>query len=461
MDIKITGGRILTAEKTLKAEIAVRNGTIAAIAPSIDAVAGRTIDATGMIVMPGVIDAHVHFQMPSAVTVTADDFEGGTKAAACGGVTTVIDFAIQRKGRTLREAVELRRAEADGKVVIDYSLHAVPTDWNSQTRKEIEKTVISGITTFKAYMAYEREGLMLDDNSLLELMQAVGRCGAMVTVHAESAPILNVGRRRYHNVESMRLFGAFCHALSRPKIAENEATQRAAIYSGIAECPIYIVHMSSGAGAGILNNARSQDFAVYGETCPHYLILDNSVFLDRNGHLYATCPPLREHKDSERLWQGITDGDIQVVATDSCTFTKKQKARWKGDFSRIPCGMPGVETLLPLMYTYGVGKKKITENQLVRVLCENPARLMGFFPKKGSISVGADADLVIFDPGKRITISHKNLRMNCDWSPYEGFKVKGYPHLTISRGEVVAEDGKFVGKAGHGRFVKRGMPSPV
>jgi dihydropyrimidinase len=456
MESKIINGKIVTSESSFVADIGIDKGKITAIAPKIGREAKNVIDARGMLIFPGVIDAHVHFQLPVSGTVTSDDFESGTKAAACGGVTTVIDFAVQEKGETLKNAVGARRVQADGKVAIDYSLHAVPTDWNERTRRELPRLAANGITSFKMYMIYP--GLQSDDSAIFSALEETAKFGGLITVHAESAGILDLFIKRYHNKRDMAKYGAYCHALSRPAFVETEAIGRAINWAKAIGGRLYIVHMSTGGGAEIINNAQKCGVKVYSETCPHYLLFDDSILNKNDGYLYATCPQVKSKKDSNRLWQGLANGDVSVVATDSCTFSKKQKAAWKGDFTKIPYGLPGVETLLPLMYSYGVGRKLINAQQLVRLLCANPAKLMGLYPQKGAIARGSDADLVIFDPKKKVTLSYKNLQTNCDWSPYEGFKVIGYPHITISRGKAVAIDGRFVGQVGWGRFVRRTLP---
>ena len=455
MDIKITGGKIITEHEIFRADIGIENGLITAVGPDINNPADNTIDASGMLVLPGVIDAHVHFQLPAGGTVSADDFENGTKAAACGGVTTVIDFAIQKKGKSLTQAIAERRGEADGRVAIDYALHAVPTDWNDHTRNELKEIAAAGITTFKMYMVYAKQGLQSDDAAIYSALEETAQFGGMVTVHAESSVVLDLLVERYHTTEMMQQYGASCHPLSRPDYIEAEAIRRAITWAEATGGRLYIVHLSTAAGADIVHEAKQHGIAVYAETCPQYLLLDDSVFDKEDGYLYATCPPVRKPADVARLWRGLAEGDISVIATDTCTFTTQQKSRWQGDFTQIPCGLPGLETLLPLIYTYGVGKKRINENQLVKLLCTDPARLMGLYPQKGAIQVGSDADLVIFDPNRRIRLSYKDLQTNCDWSPYEGFELIGYPHLTLSRGEIVARQGKYTGKVGHGRYLAR------
>lgn len=455
MDLIIKNGTIATAEGSYRGDIGIKGEKIVAIANKIGSKNARIIDATGKLVMPGAIDAHVHLQLPFCGTVSADDFENGTKAAACGGVTSVIDFAIQQKGKSLIQAVDDRRAEADGKVCIDYALHAVPTDWTDKSADEMEKLVEDGVTTFKMFMIYAKQGMMSDDDALFQALEAVADFGGHVGVHAESVRVLDMLIDRYHNEADMKKYGAFCHVLSRPNFTEYEAISRAVTWAQETGGKLYIVHMSTGEGADIIAKARSEGVRVYAETCPQYLLLDDSVFEGENGHLYGTCPQVKSYADSERLWQGLDNGDITTIATDTCTFNTVQKAMWEGDFTKIPFGMPGVETMLPLMYTYGFGEDRISLERLIQVVSTNPAKLMGMYPRKGSISINADADIVVFDPDRELVLSHKDLQTNCDWSPYEGYELVGYPEVTICRGKIVAEKGKFTGDVGHGKFLRR------
>jgi dihydropyrimidinase len=446
---------IITSENSFRADIGIEKGIIKAIAPKLDIIAKEDIDVAGMLVMPGVIDSHVHFQLPVRGLVSIDDFENGTKASACGGVTTIIDFATQAKGESLFDAVANRRAQADGRVAIDYALHLSPTDWTNRTKKEIPKIMAGGITSFKLYMTYAEAGLMSSDANLCWALDEMAKSGGMITVHAESDGLLDLFINRYHNIKDMKKYGAYCQALSRPNIVEAEAVARAALFAEATGGRLYIVHMSTRKAVNVVARVRKSGVKIYAETCPQYLLLDDSVFKRRDGHLYTTCPQVKKRKDSEALWQGLRNKAISTIATDTCTFTKKQKDSWKGDFTKIPYGIPGVETLLPLLYTFGVGRKKISINRMVELLAVNPAKLFGLYPRKGIIKIGSDADLVIFDPQKKVAIKHENLQTNCDWSPYEGLKLTGYPHLTLSRGKIVAIDGKFTGQKGHGRFLKR------
>jgi dihydropyrimidinase len=377
----------------------------------------------------------------------------GTKAAACGGVTTVIDYAIQVKGRPVMEAVKNRRAEAEGRVCVDYSLHAGITDWNESSPKALKQLVAYGIPTVKMFMIYKDQGWMADDFMLYSALEETARLGAMIELHAESVFIMEGLVAKYHT--NWKKLGAWGHALSRPAFVEEEAVRRAIMWAEVTGGRVYIVHMSAGASADAVKEGQERGVAVYAETCPQYLLLDDSVFRKKNGHLYATCPQIKTKADAERLWQGVTNGEVSLIATDTCTFTTKQKAMWGGDFTKIPYGMPGVETMVPLMHTFGVGGGRFSLNRFVQLVSTNPARLHGLYPTKGTLAIGADADVVVFDPKKRFVISPKRLQTNCDWSPFDGFKLTGYPALVFSRGRLVARDGKFVGTVGGGRFVRR------
>jgi dihydropyrimidinase len=449
----IRGGTIVNGGATFEADIGIEGGKIAALGTNLDG--QEVIDATGRKVFPGAIDAHVHLQLPFGGTVSADDFENGTKAAACGGVTTVIDFAIQKKGEPLMAAVDARRAEADPKVCVDYSLHVATTEWNADVARQFREVVDSGIPTFKMFMIYKNEGWMADDSILYQGLELAAEVGAQIGVHAESVDLLNLLVSRYQQHPDRAKLGAMAHALSRPAVTEWEAVQRAITWAEVTGGRLYIVHTSAGRSVDLVRRARRRGVNVYCETCPQYLLLDDSVFAGENGHLYATCPQIKKKEDSELLWEGLVNGSVQILATDTCTFTTQQKALWKGEFWRIPFGLPGVETLVPLTYTAGVAGGRFSASHWVRLVSENPAKLFGMFPQKGIIAPGSDADIVIWDDDRKVTITPSALQTNCDWSPFEGFVTSGYAHMTFSRGELVAREGKFVGKVGHGRFVKR------
>jgi dihydropyrimidinase len=454
LELIIKGGNIVTTTETYVADIGVQGEKIVAIAKNLRAASGtRIINAAGKYVFPGAIDVHVHFQLPAFGTVSCDDFESGTKAAACGGVTTVLDFAIQKKGRPIMEAVQARRAEADGKVYIDYGLHAGITDWNPQTQAEVKRVIEAGIPSFKMFMIYKSEGWMADDAMLFSALEETAKRGAMITVHAESAAVLDLLIERY--AKEKERWGAYAHTLSRPCFIEEEAVMRAVKWAEATGGQLYVVHMSTGEAAAVVHASKQRKARVYAETCPQYLLLNDEVFKRPDGHLFATCPQVKKPHDNEQLWRAAADGTVQVVATDTCPFTTQQKAAWNGDFRKIPFGLPGVETLLPLMYSEGVGKRRLSVKQLVALVSTNPAKLFGLYPQKGAIAGGSDADLVIFDPTRKLTLRAANLQSKCDWSPYEDWKLVGYPIMTIARGAIVVEEGKPVGEGRRGRFLQR------
>ena len=458
-DLIVRGGKVCTADSTQTADIAIRGGKIVKIGQNLVPGDGtREIDARGKKVLPGAIDVHVHLQLPVGNTVSADDFESGTRAAAMGGVTTIIDFANQdpdpKTGHSLLKGIEDRMAKAEGKVCIDYSLHGVLNKWKALDKKELPRAVARGITSFKMFMIYESRGLQSDDGDVFAALECMRAMDTTLCIHAESERVMNLLIERWH--KKRKVVGAYGHCLSRPNFVEAEAIQRATLWSEITGGRLYIVHMSTGEGADIVKAAKERGIPVYGETCPQYLIFNDEVFKDKStGHLWATCPQIKGRKDNARLWKGLKDGEVSIVSTDTCSFTRKQKAAWKGDFTKIPYGLPGVETLLPSLYTFGVKKHRFSINHLVRLVSTNPAKFFGLYPQKGTIAVGSDADLIIIDPKREMLIDAKKLESNCDWSPFEGQSLYGFPEVTLSRGRVIGEKGKFCGKAGAGRFVQR------
>jgi len=450
----IKGGTLITESDVFQGDLIMDGGKIVAIGRNFTLKPGTdVVDARGKYVMPGGIDAHVHFQLPFCGTVSSDDFINGTKAAACGGVTTVIDYAIQVKGRPAMEAVKNRRAEAEGRVCIDYSLHAGLTDWNDNAPRELEQLIDYGIPTIKMFMIYKDQGWMADDFMLYRALEETAKTGAMIELHAESVFVMDGLVKKYHR--DCRKLGAWGHVLSRPSFVEEEAVQRAIKWAEVTGGRVYIVHMSAGASADAVKAGQERGVNVYAETCPQYLLLEDSVFKKKNGHWYATCPQIKKREDADRLWRGVINGEISLIATDTCTFTTKQKAMWHGDFTKIPYGLPGVETMVPLMYTFGVGKRRFSLSRFVQLVSTNPARLHGLYPRKGTLAIGADADVVMFDPKKNFVIKPERLQTNCDWSPYDGWKLTGYPAMTFSRGRLVAREGKFVGEIGWGQFIRR------
>lgn len=452
MDLLIKNGKVVTASETYRADVGVRGEKVVAIGKNLKAKKGtQVIDARGKYVLPGVIDPHVHCDLPFCGTVSANFFEE-TASAAAGGITTVIDFAIQAKGKSLKEAIRNRKKLADPQVVIDYSLHVGITDWkNKRTQKELPEVIKSGIPSFKMFMIYRGQGWMSDDADLYEALVMARRYGGRIGVHAENVYVTETLTERY--LKEKR-FATYNHALTRPNFTEGEAIQRAITLAEAADSSLYIVHMSTKEGLEAVREGNKRGVDVYAETCPQYLFLTDDLFKRKNGHWYATCPPIRKRADCLALWQGLEEGTILNMGTDTCTFNTKQKALWKGVFARIPFGMPGLETFLPMMYTAAM-KRDWNVNQLVAITSTNSAKIFGLYPRKGTIAIGSDADLVIFDPKKQVIISPKKLQSTCDWNPYDGRRLTGYPAVTISRGRIIAKNGRFVGERGWGQYVPR------
>ena len=419
----------------------------------------QIIDAKGHLVLPGAIDAHVHLELPVGDTVSSDDFVSGTRAAALGGVTTLIDFATpmkRRNGRvdSLSRAVDLWHAKAEGKALIDYAFHVCVTHWESH-RREIRDLVRRGYPTIKEFMVYQERGLGVDDGVIFTTLEMMRDLGGRLLLHAESAEVMAELVRRYHRPSLMRKHRALCHALSRPAFVEAEAIQRAVTWSEITGGPLHIVHMSTALGADIVRDARANGTPVTAETCPQFLVLDDSALRGRDGHLFATSPQVKTPDDCERLWEALLGGEVSLIATDTCTFTRGQKAVWKGDFTRIPMGMPGLETLLPIAYTHGVLAGRLTLDLMCELLSANPAKIMGLWPRKGAIQPGADADIVIIHPEQTRRVDPRRMETNCDWSPFGGWELAGFARTTLSRGEVIVDEHRVVGEPGRGQWISR------
>lgn len=447
----IKNGNVVNSNKIEKTDILIENDKIKEIGKDLTLKEGEIIDAEGNYILPGIIDSHVHFQLPVKGTITADDFYTGTKAAACGGVTTIIDFAHpENKTESLLEAIEKRKAEAKENVCVDYSLHAAIISSGDTILKEIPELIDNGITSFKLYMTYREERIMVDDADLYFIMRTLAKFDGLSVVHAENNSLLEKLRAKYLSSGKTR---AIYHARSRPNFAEDEAIRRVIYFADTTNCSLFIFHLSTKEGLSSFTNAKKKGKNVWAETCPHYLLLNENRLKGKDGNLFIMSPPLRTNEDKNALWHGLKRGDISVISTDHCSFNLQQKST--SDFSKVPSGLPGVETLLPIIYTHGVLKKRITINNLVEVLCENPAKIYGLFPRKGTISIGSDADIVIFDPKLEVTINYKNLHMNIDWSPYQDWKLVGYPIYTILRGNIIYKYGKFYGDKRLGKFIQR------
>jgi dihydropyrimidinase len=450
----IRGGTVVTATDLYRGDVLVVDEKIAAIGTSLEGPADRTLDASGKYVFPGGIDVHTHLDMPFGGTTSADDFESGTIAAAHGGTTSIVDFAIQSKGQTLRQAWEAWMKKADGKAAIDYGFHMIITDLPESVEKEMDAMVAEGVTSFKLFMAY-RGVLMLDDGSIFRALLRTADNGGTICMHAENGDVIDVlVRRALAEGKTEPKY----HALTRPVRAEAEATHRAIALAEMAGVPIYIVHLSAAEALEMVTAARDRGLPAYAETCPQYLFLSYANYEEPGfeGAKYVMSPPLRAKGNEEKLWRGLAGNDLQAVSTDHCPFCmKEQKELGRGDFSKIPNGAPGIETRLSLLFDGGVLGKRISLNRFVELTSTAPARIFGLFPKKGTIAPGSDADIVIFDPKKKHTLSAKTLHMKVDYNPYEGREVTGAAETVLSRGRVIVENGHFVGKTGAGSFLKR------
>lgn len=454
MDLVIEDGSVIHDSGTFVGQIGIKDGKIAALRTrwsSARLQGKKTLDAKGKLVLPGAIDVHVHLETSAGRMRTADGFTSGSVAGAFGGVTTMIDFAVQARGKSLVEAIERRRDVAEGKAAIDFSLHAAVTDWSDKTRREMKAVVKRGVTSFKLFMTYEDRGWMADDGMLYECLEEAASLGALVGVHAENPKLIAAFTRRA--LKSGKR-GAVLHGLSRPALSESEAVARAIYLASACLAKIYIFHLSTRESCRIVEQWTKKGYPAFAETCPQYLVLNDGCFAKADGHLYATCPPVRKPPDQAYLWEALERRIIDVVATDHCSFTRAQKATWRGDFRRIPYGLPGIETMLPLLVTKGLGKQ-ISLRTLVDVVSTNPAKIFGLYPRKGTIRVGSDADLIIIDPAREVTVSPRMLHMRSDYSPYAGMRLKGFPTVTILRGKIIQQDGRFLGKPGDGKFVRR------
>jgi dihydropyrimidinase len=416
--------------------------------------ADRTIDALDRLVIPGGIDPHTHMELPFGGTFSSDDFRTGTIAAAHGGTTTIIDFAVQYHGESLIEAVDNWHRKAEGKTAIDYGFHLITTDLPDERIPEMKQLINEGVMSFKLFMAYPGV-FLVDDATIYRAMKVAGNAGGLICMHAENGIVIN------EIIKAALAEGKTApryHALTRPTKAEAEGVHRAIAIADMAGSPVYIVHLSCSDALEEVRAARDKGIPAYAETCPQYLFLDYSLY-EREGFegaKWVMTPPLREKWNHDRLWQGLAGNDLQVVSTDHCPFCfKEQKELGRDDFTKIPNGGPGVEHRMSLVYNGGVVGGKIGLNRFVELTSTSAAKLFGLFPRKGTIAVGSDADIVIFDPNEEMTISAATHHMNVDYSAYEGMKVRGVTKTVLSRGKTVISDGKYTGKPGDGRFLRR------
>jgi dihydropyrimidinase len=457
MSVLIKNGLIVTSTGRYKADLYTEGDKIKAIGTDLDQPADEVVDAKGLYVLPGAIDPHTHISMPFMGTSAQDDYKTGTVAAACGGVTTVVDFDLQQKGESLLEAIERKKSWAEGKAVVDFSLHPAIMDARPEVIAEVKKAILEyGTPSFKIFMVYD---FRVDDATMIKLLEETKKYGGLVQVHAENVYIID------HMNKVLAAEGKlapYYHAVSRPNIAEEEAVGRAAKMVELTGSRIYVVHLSSKEGLFTIKKARDRGIDIFAETCPQYLLLDEERYKEPGfeGAKYVMSPPLRTKESNAALWEGLRGGDVQVVATDHCPFDFKGKKDMNGtgDYKVIPNGAPGIETLLMLIHSEGVAKGRITLERMVDVLSTSTARMFGL-KDKGEIRVGKDADIVLFDPNQKFTITQPKLHQNVDYTPYEGMQVTGMPKAVYSRGLKVSQwngdQMEFVGQVGRGRFVKR------
>jgi dihydropyrimidinase len=455
MSVVIKGGRVVTAADDYVGDILVEGERISLIGESLDVQADRVVDASGKYVLPGCIDPHTHLDMPFGGTVTCDDFLSGHTSAAFGGTTTHVDFCIQPQGSTFASALETWHGKAEGKALIDYGFHIAVTDLREGgTLEELGSLPDQGVTSYKLFMAY-KGALQVDDETLFRTMQVAAATGALVMVHAENGDAIDV------LVKQALAEGhtePWYHALTRPPETEGEATNRAIQLARVAGAPLYVVHVSCKESIDPIAAAREKGWAIFGETCTQYFFVDYT-FLERpgfEGAKYVYTPPPRDRANQEHLWAAVRSDVLSAISTDHCAFKwDGQKTLGKDDFSKIPNGGPGIENRLQMIHEFGVRSGRISLNRMVELLSTNPAKLFGLYPRKGTLAVGSDADLVVFDPEKPVTLSAASHHSAVDYNLFEGTEVIGSPELVLRRGEVIVDGGELLAKPGSGQFVRR------
>jgi dihydropyrimidinase len=451
MDKIIKNGTIITAFDNYKADIAIENGKVIMIANNINDDRAEIIDATGKYVLPGAIDAHTHLEMPFGGTISADSYEAGTRAAACGGVTTVFDFALQKKGEGIIQTVEGRNKLCQPQACVDYAFHVAITDLTPQVLNEFKAAVDFGISSFKVFMVYKKEGLMVDDGVMCKVLERAKEVGAIIAVHAENPDLIDMRTEQFLKEGKT---SAWYHYLSRPEFVEAEADIRAIHWAKSLNTPLYIVHLANKQGMEEVKRARAEGYEIYAETCPQYLHFTNDVYKREDGRNFVCSPPMKGKESQDALWQGIKSGDIATIATDHCPFQSYEKDWGKDNFTKIPNGCMGIENMYPYMLSQA-NKGRLSFNKVVELCSANPAKIYGCAPEKGTIAIGSDADIVIYDPNKEFTISKDNMHSDVDHTIWEGTKLQGYIDMTFSRGELIFKDGEFLGKPGFGKFLKR------
>ncbi len=448
MELIIKNGTIITSTDTYKADIAVNEGKITTIGLHLDTKDAEVIDATDKFVLPGAIDAHVHFQTQCGSFVSADNYETGTRAAACGGVTTVIDFAVQKRGQSLIEDVKERISLFKPQACIDFAFHTAITEVTPAILNEFKESVELGITSFKLYMVYK--DLMVDDGTIALLLERSREAGVLIAVHAENPSIID---KRIERFLSDGKTSAWYHYESRPEFVEAEAIKRVIYLAKTFNAPLYIVHLACREGLEEVTKARDEGYEIYAETCPHYLNFTKEVYHREEGMNFVCSPSIKGEDSRKALWEGIKRGDIVTVATDHCPFQSFEKKLGKDDFTKIPNGCMGTENLYPYLLSEA-NKGNITFHKAVEICSTNVAKIFGCAPQKGTLAIGSDADFVIYDPNKRFVITKENMHSDVDYTIWDGTELEGYPVMTFSRGKLVFKEGEFVGRPGWGQFVK-------
>lgn len=447
MDLIIKNGTIVSPTATFKADVCVDNGKIVAITADAGTDADKAVDASGKMVLPGAIDAHTHLAMPFGGTISSDDYYAGTRAAACGGTTTVFDFILQDFGETMVDAIKRRDALCAPDAAVDYAFHVAVKDVSNGLIDTIEDAVNYGVSSFKVFMVYD---FGVTDGVFYKVLEKAKSCGAMISVHAENKQLIDVLTERYLSEGKT---SAWYHYMSRPEFVEGEADIRAIQLAKSLDSKLYIVHLANKEGVQAVERARNEGYQIYAETCPQYLEFTSEVYKRADGRNFVCSPPMKGKESRLALWEAIKKGLITTIATDHCPFQSYEKDWGKDDFTKIPNGCAGIENMYPYMLS-AANEGKITFNKAVELCSYNPAKIFGC-DAKGAIEVGKDADIVIYDPTKDFTITNDKMHSDCDHTIWEGIKVKGYPEATYSRGTLVFKDGEFLGERGWGKFIKR------
>lgn len=451
------GGSVVSGSGAKRADVLVENEKVVAVGRNLPDAADRIVDVEGCLLFPGFIDAHTHFDLDVCNTTTADDFYTGSRAAIRGGTTTVIDFACPNKGESLQFGLDLWHQKADGKTFCDYGFHMTIDDWNESIRAELKTMFAKGISSFKMYMTYP--AMMVGDRDMYWALKELKSLGGICGIHCENAGVID------GMIAEKKAAGEMApssHPLTRPPYLEAEAVSRLLRIAEAADCPVVIVHLTNAEALKEVEHARKRGQKVYVETCPQYLLLDESVYFNEDysqAARYVCAPPIRSTEHQDALWKALRRGDIQTISTDHCSFTLQQKEAGRGDFTAIPGGLPGVETRGELIYSYGVAKRRISIQNMCRLLSENPARLYGLFPRKGILKPGSDADIVIYDPGASHVIRADDCVANVDYNPYEGFVTAGGIREVWLRGRKAVENGRVLDETPQGKYLVRGKCS--